>query len=298
MENRGRERLTVDDVELFNGNARARVATVGAEVVEWSVGARQLLWGRDTQHWDRTAPVLFPSVGWSREGRVTIAGHSYLMPVHGFAPSARFEVVSRDTSNVVLELSNSDASRTHFPFAFRLRVRYALEAEVLNVEFAVTNPGAVSLPYACGFHPGFAWPFAGGTQEDYRIVFAEFEDARVPVITPGGLFSSDRRIIAMQGRALPLSSATFSREALCFLDSRSRQVTFEGPQGSILMEADGFRHWALWSRPGASFLCVEAWSGHGDPDGYSGEFADKPSMEHLAPGETRHHTVGLRWLAR
>lgn len=298
MENRGSERLTLDVVELVNGKACARVSTLGAEVVSWSVLGRELLWRRDARHWDRTAPVLFPSVGWSREGRVTINGRSYAMPVHGFAPSLQFEVVSRNASSVVLELGDSEASRSYFPFAFRLRVHYALEAESLNVGFEITNPGAGSLPYACGFHPGFAWPFAGGAQEDYRLLFAELEDASVPVITNGGLISPQRRPIAMQGRMLPLNGATFNQEALCFLDARSRQVTFEGPGGAILIDADGFRHWALWSRPEAPFLCVEAWTGHGDPDGYSGEFADKPSMEHLSAGETRRHKIALRWLMK
>lgn len=298
MEDRGSERLKVDVIELINGDARARVSTLGAEVIEWSAAARGLLWGCDTQHWDRTAPVLFPCVGWSREGRVTIAGRSYAMPVHGFAPSSQFEVVSRDAASVVLELGDSEVSRACFPFAFRLRVRYALEADALHVELAVANPGSGSLPYACGFHPGFAWPFAGGEQKDYRIVFAEAEDARVPVITQGGLMSAKRRTIPMQGRTLPLNGATFSQEALCFLDARSRHVMIEGPQGAIQVEAEGFRHWALWSRPGAPFVCIEAWTGHGDPEGFGGEFADKPSMEHLAPGETRRHKIALRWLAR
>jgi galactose mutarotase-like enzyme len=298
MENRGRQRLKVDVVELVNGDARARFSSRGAEPLEWFVAGRGLLWDCDTQHWDRTAPVLFPCVGWSREGRVTIAGRSYTMPVHGFAPSALFDLVSRDATSVMFELGDSDASRVHFPFAFGLRVRYALEPDALYVEVAVTNPGVGSLPYACGFHPGFSWPFAGGEQNDYRIVFTELENARVPIITQGGLISSAQRAIPMQGRTMPLSGATFSQEALCFLDARSSHVSIEGPQGAIQVEADGFRHWALWSRPGAPFVCIEAWTGHGDPEGFSGEFADKPSMEHLAPGETRRHKVVLRWLAR
>ena len=298
MENRRFERLSDDVVKLTNGAASARISTLGAEVVGWRVDGRELLWGRDTSHWDRTAPVLFPCIGWCRDGRVMIAGETYAMPVHGFAPSAPFAVISHDDASVVLELADSEATRTHYPFSFRLRVSYALEAEALRVDLEVTNSGAGSLPYACGFHPGFAWPFAGGAQKDYQVAFAELEDENVPIITQGGLFSPKRRAVAMQGRTLPLNDDTFSHEALCFLDARSRHVTLEGQQGAIQVEAHGFRHWALWSRPGAPFVCIEAWTGHGDPEGFSGEFPDKPSMEHLSPGETRRHGVVLRWLAR
>ncbi|MDP2354945.1 MAG: aldose 1-epimerase family protein [Beijerinckiaceae bacterium] len=298
MENRGSERLNVDVVELINGAASARISTLGAEAVEWCVGGRDLLWGRETPHWDRTAPVLFPCVGWCRDGRVTIAGEAYAMHVHGFAPSIRFEVVSHDGVSVLLELADSAATRMHYPFSFRLRVRYTLEVKALRVDLEVANPGAGPLPYACGFHPGFAWPFAGGAQNDYRIVFAANEDAYVPVITRDGLISYSRRETALHERTLPLDHTTFSHEALCFLDAQSRYVTFEGPQAAIQVEANGFRHWALWSRPGAPFVCIEAWTGHGDPEDFNGEFGDKPSMEHLSPGEARRHGIVLRWLAR
>jgi len=50
------------------------------------------------------------------------------------------------------------------------------------------------------------------------------------------------------------------------------------------MALDGFPHLALWSKPGAPFVCMEAWTGHGDPVGFSGDLADKPSMRLLAPG--------------
>ncbi len=298
MENRGLEGLSDVAVELISGNARAHISTLGAECVAWSVSGRELLWGRETQHWDRAAPVLFPTVGWSRDGRVQIAGRSYAMQVHGFAANMRFKAVSHDAASAVFELADSEATRKHFPFAFGLRVRYALEAETLRVALEVSNPGAETLPYACGLHPGFARPLSADERSDYQIEFAEVENNEVPVITSGGLFSSERRGVPLQGRTLALDDETFRYEALCFLNARSKHVSLVGRHGAIRVEADGFRHWALWSRPGAPFVCVEAWTGYGDPEGFIGEFADKPSMEHLAPGEVRRHEVVLRWQAR
>lgn len=296
MENRGCEGL--NDVELVCGGSSARISTIGAECVAWSARGRDLLWQRETQHWDRTAPVLFPTVGWSRDGHVKIAGRIHAMPVHGFAAASSFQVISRDCASVVLELCDSRDSRTFFPFAFRLRVRYALESEALHVSFEVSNPGVEILPYACGFHPGFARLLHGPERDGYAIKFAQEEDNEVPVITSGGLFSSRRRVVALEGRTLALDDDTFRHEALCFLDARSSHVSFAGPHGAIEMQANGFRHWALWSKPDAPFVCVEAWTGYGDPEDFSGEFADKPSMEHLSPGGVRRHEVFMRWRAR
>jgi hypothetical protein len=51
----------------------------------------------------------------------------------------------------------------------------------------------------------------------------------------------------------------------------------------------------LWSRPGAPFLCLEAWTGHGDPAGFSGDIFAKPSMQSLFPGESARCAATFIW---
>jgi hypothetical protein len=86
-----------------------------------------------------------------------------------------------------------------------------------------------------------------------------------------------------------------AKEALCFLDARSRWVRFAGPGGAIRMSAENFSHWALWGRAGAPFVSIEAWTGHGDPDGFEGDIMEKPSMRFLEPGAQSVHSVGFLW---
>ncbi len=271
------------------------MSPLGAEAVSWRIGERRLLWGMETAHWERVAPVLFPCVGWSRGGRIVVEGISYPMPVHGFASAMRFEIIDLSQGDVTLELQENAATLAHYPFKFRLRVRYTLAAEALRIEIRVLNSGLNIMPYSCGLHPGFAWPFAGGAQEDYRLRFASHERPAVPAITEGGLFSSRLRPVPIKGTLLPLRPELFAQEALCFLDAQSGVVAFDGPEGTLEAEAENFRHWAFWSRPGAPFLCIEAWSGHGDPEGFTGEFRDKPSIDILTPGEERRHALVLRF---
>ncbi len=95
---------------------------------------------------------------------------------------------------------------------------------------------------------------------------------------------------------MPLSDALFSRDALCFLDPASRSLRFEQSDGSaIAMDFPGFNHCALWMRPGAPFLCLEAWTGHSDPAGFTGDLFEKPSMRVLAAGERARHRVTYRF---
>jgi galactose mutarotase-like enzyme len=296
VEDRRGEGLSAGALELAAGDALARIAPLGAEAVSWRVGGRDLLWTRSTGHWDRVAPILFPCVGWSRGGAVTIDGARFPMPVHGFAAACHFHLLERTEDSASFELASSDETRAHYPFAFRLRASYALTPRALRMELRAQNDGDAPMPYACGFHPGLSWPFAGGVQHEHQIRFEDDELPQVPVITADGLFSHAMRAVPLDARRLPLSPGLFEREALCFLDARSRGVRFEGPGGVIAAQAEGFRHWALWSRPGAPFLCVEAWTGHGDPEGFSGEFRDKPSIDMLAPGEVRTHALTLHFM--
>ncbi|WP_119390907.1 aldose 1-epimerase family protein [Taklimakanibacter lacteus] len=279
-------------ITLEHGNARASIAPLGAEWRSWSVNGRDLLWNGDPAWWSQTAPILFPLVGWSRNGEIRVDGRRITMPVHGFASKSQFTVAEQGPDHVRLALASSAETMAIFPFAFRFAVRYQLGDNALRVELAIENPGERDLPYACGLHPGFRWPFAGGDSTDYAILFEADEDPEVPVIAPGGLFSAKRRKTDLDGRCLRLSPETFAAEALCFLNVRSRSVRFEAPDGSaIAMRTEDFPHYALWSRAGAPLLSIEAWTGHGDPEHFEGDIFDKPSLRRLAPGNAAAHAA-------
>jgi galactose mutarotase-like enzyme len=252
------------------------------------------LWTPDPAHWNAVSPLLFPVVGWCREGVARAGGTARPMPVHGFAAACDFQLIEAQESRARLVLEDCAQTRAHYPFSFRLEIDYALSPRALEIIARVTNAGDAPMPYAFGLHPGFRWPLFGARAQDHRIVFAQAERARVPVIAPGGLFSEETRAVPLAGRALALTPDLFAQEALCFLHARSAALSYEGPQGALEIETEGFAHWALWSRPGAPFLCVEAWTGHGDPVGFSGALHEKPSMILLEPGASRAHRALFR----
>ena len=283
-------------LELTSGASRARISRQGAEWLGWSVDGRELLWAPDGVHWDRTAPVLFPVCGWTRGGVARVGGETFPLGLHGFAMGERFEVVGQGADHVTLRLAQSAARLAQYPFPFTLEVTYRLDGSAIDVSGLVRNIGDAPMPYAFGLHPGFRWPLAGGDKADHRLVFDAPERGEVPVIAPGGLFSAQMRPVPVEGRTLPLDEALFAREALCFLDAASSGLTFEGPSARLRMDWEGFPHLVVWSRPGAPFLCLETWTGHGDPDGYEGDLFDKPSMIILPPGGEGRHRVRYAFL--
>jgi galactose mutarotase-like enzyme len=284
------------DIVLVSGEARLRVALLGAEARGWSVGGVELLWPGDPAIWPDVSPILFPIVGWTRDG-IRVAGKRYHLGVHGFARTLTFEIESASADFVGLVAHDGAATRALYPFAFAFRVEHRLAPGSWEVALEIENKGAFAMPYACGLHPGFNWPFAGADRTGAQFRFASPERPEVPVIAPGGLFSKRmRRIPLDEGTTLPLDDALFAREALCFLDAASRSVRFEQADGSALeMAVDDFPHLALWTKPGAPFLSLESWTGYGDPVGFAGDLAKKPSMRILRPHEIARHRAVYRF---
>lgn len=274
----------------------AALSLHGAEPISWRVAGREYLWSGDPEHWSRHAPWLFPVVGASVDGRVTIDGTAYPMAQHGFARDMPFRVVARDADAVTLRLEDGPETRAHYPFAFRLDVAARVRAAGLDLDLTVANTGDVSLPYALGFHPAFPWPFAGGARAGggYAVAFEHAERPFAPQVGPGGLLLRDEQPLPLDGHTLPLDPAIFT-EALVFRNARSRLMRFTGPGGTaIRMEVEDFPHLAVWTKPTAPFLSLECWTGHADWAGFSGELAERDSQRPLAPGAQARHAIRLR----
>ena len=279
-------------IHLWDGASHAEIHRDGAELRSWQVADVPLIWTPDPAVWGETAPILFPVVGWTRGARVLVEGQSYPLGLHGFARTLPFAVLEQWPAHVRLGLRSSPETRDLYPFDWSLEIEYVLAGPSLETILTIRNTGERPMPYACGLHPGFRWPFAGGEMDEYRIVFAEREATSVPVISADGLFTHQTRRIPLDGRHLPLSPALFANEALCFLDARSTSLRFAHASGAALDVAlTDFPHIALWSRPAGRFLSIEAWTGHGDRVDGDGHLFSKPSMRHLPAGATASHAA-------
>jgi galactose mutarotase-like enzyme len=277
------------EVTLTHGQASATIALAGAEARSWRVAGRDLLWPGDPAIWADISPILYPVVGWTRDG-ARLGGQHYALGLHGFA---RFEAFSVDASRadfVRLILNDNERTRVVYPFAFALAVEYRLSGGALAIALEVANPGARAAPYACGLHPGFRWPLGDAGREGALVRFEHEERAEVPAIAPGGLLGKTMKPVPLKGRDLPLTDALFANDAVCFLNCVSRSLTFIDASGaSIAMDFPDFQHAALWTRPGAPFICLEAWTGYSDPAGFVGDLFQKPSMRVLEPGSRARH---------
>lgn len=293
--------MTDDRVTLVSADLSADVDPIGAELVRLddSVGGA-LLWNGDPAFWNGRAPVLFPIVGTLAGGTFRHRGREHALPRHGFARRSRFTLVDRGTAHATFRLEASAATRAVWPFDFRLDVTHALAGPSLETVAEVTNLSDEPMPVSFGFHPAFRWPLPGaGPRAHHRLRFEKPESAPVRRLDADGLVDREPRANPVRGDLLALDDALFEEDALIFDRLESRSVRFGGDGVTLRLDFPDLPHFAIWTKPGAPFLCLEPWQGHSDPAGFSGELADKPGTVILPPGASRrfHLRVTLEFAA-
>lgn len=280
-------------IEIRSGALTAAIDPLGAELVSLrDAQGREWMSDGDPAYWTGRAPLLFPIVGKLNNGTYRLGGREYALPQHGFARRREFALVEQAGDRALFRLADDDETRAVYPFPFALDAAFTLSGATLAMEIAVTNRGDVPMPASFGFHPAFAWPLpGGGAKQAHRIVFEQAEPAPLNRIE-GGLIGAADRTTPVEGDTLWLRDDLFVDDALVWEAPASRTLRYgceDGPELAIAFR--GMPMLALWTRPGAGFLCVEPWQGHADPVGFTGEIWDKPGMLRLEAGERRDFTM-------
>lgn len=267
----------------------ATISAEGAELcsLKNSEGV-ELLWQAGPA-WPRHAPILFPIVGRLKNDQLRDRGQTFPMTQHGFARDHEFRRSECGAKSCTLVLTDDSATRSHFPYAFRLAVTYAVEDAHLDIGFEITNTGDVTLPASLGAHPAFNWPLLPGlAKEAYGIRFSREEPEPIRRLRDG-LLREKAEPTPVQGKFLALSEQLFADDAVILDRLASHGVRYAADRGpAINIDWEGFEQLGIWSKPeGAPFICIEPWRGFASPSNFDGEFSDKPGIVKLAPAETK-----------
>jgi len=273
-------------IQLRHGDYEAEVVALGAELSALRWRGLDLLWDGDPRWWGRRAPVLFPIVGRLNGDTLRHEGRAYHLAQHGFARDLPWETLGADDRSTTLRLRDSIQTREVYPFAFELTQALTLSDEGLRALFTLGNPGASDLIACLGAHPAFRWPLPGGRREEHRIEF-EREEPEPMRRLKNGLLGPAPQPSPLTTSPLLLNDTLFEEDALIFDRLRSRRLKFTAPGAPLVELAWDFPHFGIWTKPGAPFLCLEPWQGFADPEGFDGDFGDKPGAIRLAPGEAR-----------
>lgn len=285
IESKGRGLMTSDKVYIFQDDSKVEISLLGAEIRRWGSAGRELIWSGDSQFWSGTAPILFPICGSLRDGKTQIDGIERRMETHGFALTSLFSVSEKADDSVSLVLASDDATRAVFPYDFQLTVTVGLTEGGLRQTVDVKNTGSRPMPFSVGIHPAFV--FADGRGE---VQFSHDEAAEIPLVRNKLVTGESKPSGVKDGRIFIDTRESFDLGALCFFDANSNSLEFRDSAGQgMRVDVGGFPHLILWAARGAPFLSVEAWTGHGDSQDFSGDFDERRSTRFVDPGETHRY---------
>ncbi|TCA31117.1 aldose 1-epimerase family protein [Rhizobium leguminosarum bv. viciae] len=273
-------------IRIGNQDLTVDVSSLGAEMqaLRSSVG-RSWLWTGDAAFWTGRSPILFPIVGKAPDDKIAIDGTVYPMSQHGFARRSEFALAASSETMCRFELVASDATRAVYPFEFQLAVVHAVEGRALTVTAEVTNRDSKPMPFGLGFHSAFAWPLPGAAGRDH-IVMLDNKGEPALVRLGGGLINPAPLPSPFDAGRLVLDHSMFEQDAMIFPRGAGEGLSY-GAEGGPTMHFhfENLPNLALWTKPGAPFLCIEPWHGTAAEAGSSSELANRPSTTILAPGD-------------
>jgi len=230
---------------------------------------------------------LFPFSGRIANGRLLFQGKEYHLalnregvphPLHGDGWHNPWRVARSDahSAEIVYEHERADApggKKGSWPFRYRARQSYRLDADRLTVTMALDNLEDRIVPAGLGLHPFFA------RDEDSEL------ECRLQ-----HMWRTDSEVLPIERVAVP-PQADFSRSRPvkdtrldnCF-GGWDGQAVITWPSRKVRLDLSAteiFRHLVIFTPPDRPFFCVEPVS-HAN-----GEVVLAP----LAPGATREGTI-------
>ncbi len=288
-----------ETVTIGNGRLTATVAAKGAELQSLvPAGGADVMWSGDPAVWGWHAPNLFPIVGGLADDVLLHNGKSYPIKQHGFLRHSILEILRREADNCAFRLTDNDETRAQYPFAFALTIGYRTIDDRLACELALHNPATTALYANIGLHPAFRRPLGAAPRAAHVVLFDKPEPAPIRRLA-GRQVDPEPKPTPVDGRVLHIADSLFDADAIIFDRLASRKLTYGAPGGpAVELDFPDFPDLGIWAKPGPSpFLCLEPWQGMASPQGFAGEFSQKPGIVTLAAGETRVWRYAIRPLA-
>jgi galactose mutarotase-like enzyme len=286
------------NVTIGNGRLTAIIAAKGAELQSLvAAGGQDVMWTGDADVWPWHAPNLFPIVGALADDTLVHEGQRYTMKQHGFLRHSLCEVVEAAPDHCAFRLTDNPDTREQFPFAFAITLAYRIADDRLDCTITLTNPDTVPLYASLGLHPGFRRPLGNTARDAHVVLFDKPEPA--PIRRLGGrTLDLEPKPTPVEGRVLLLKDSLFDADAVIFDKPASRKIAYGAPGGpAVEIAFEDFPNLGIWAKPGiAPFVCLEPWQGMASPDGFNGEFSQKPGVVSLAPGDKREWHYSIRIL--
>ena len=280
---------------------------LGAELISYKLdGIEKIHQGQDCidengrVYWKRHFPVLFPIVGKLKQNKTIINGRTYEMGQHGFARDMEFEPVTKLDNFHSYVLKSNPSTFVKYPFDFSLYVTYRTDENKLTTMYKVVNEGDNNMTFGIGGHPAFKIDQRDLYSDEYYLEFEEDENKIHFLYLVDGLIGTEyARNIMQDLRRIPINQDSFKNDAIIMKGLTSHRVSLKKKTGNktlLTMDFEGFPYLAVWSKPGAPFICLEPWYTTADAIKSTGVFTQKTDMLTLAQEKSLNVNILLNSL--
>jgi galactose mutarotase-like enzyme len=242
---------------LSDTNTEARLEIVpdrGGLVTRWQVENQDLFYF-DAERFANPElsvrggiPILFPICGNLPNNSYDLDGKTYSLKQHGFARDLPWQVVDqgiKDAASLTLELNSSEATRSRYPFDFKLRFTFQLHGHILDLHQQFTNVSDQPMPFSTGLHPYFL--VTDKSQLEFEIPATEYRDHLTGDIKPfAGSFDFSQNEIDLAFHGLTATAATVTDLNL------KRRIT--------LSWSEDYQRLVFWTVKGKDYYCLEPWT--------------------------------------
>ena len=242
--------------EYVHPNSGDRLRLVperGGLVTEWLCNGRELLYFDQLRFADPTKsvrggiPVLFPICGNLPGDRLPLTSGEATLKQHGFARDLPWQLeLLEDQSGVRLSLIDTDETRSHYPFHFRVEMVVRPLSGALEVAATIcnANEGGEPMPFSFGLHPYFNVTDLSRTHIEGLAPkcfnHLEMSDAE----TSGQLSRLPEGVDFM---TRPIGAVSLVDEAA----GTRLQLQHQAPMDLTV----------VWTEPPRSMVCLEPWTG-------------------------------------
>ena len=100
---------------IANDRLTVQISSRGGELQSIIRDGREYLWQADPAFWDEKAPNLFPYIARMTEGKYTLDGVTYHMPIHGFIHVTELAMEEQSGERIVFRLDANEETRACYP---------------------------------------------------------------------------------------------------------------------------------------------------------------------------------------
>ena len=295
---------------IENEALKITVSDHGAELssaIDKENGNTERIWNADPSVWNRHAPILFPFVGKVTDNTYRIEKDGeikeYSMKTqHGFARDCEFTLQEITDTSVTHILTDSEETRVIYPYAFRLSVTTALDAEnsrKLNITWKIDNLSDSDMYYSIGGHPGFICPIGPSEKRsDYYLDFSGKKEIHYRLLAgnSGLVDMSKEYTLTTDHGFVSIKDDMFDLDALVF-DEELKVLRIAKPDKTpfVTLHFPGFSNAGIWSKPNGSFVCLEPWMGRTDNFGFTGTLKDKPFECFLSSKDSAEYQYAIEF---